>query len=163
MQRIAPGDHRSGAGGDFFFPENLTEQAMIAGLGAQHYEVGFFLLGRLALSTPIAPTFVAPRRTGVQGPAYITQLRTDDLPKPEALLEQARAALLSFDTGDGYNVQHGDWTIAMRPLRASTQKCVQCHVANTGPLALKVGDALGVAMYVYRSKSPHNIGFSPAP
>jgi hypothetical protein len=162
MSRVATTQyHRSG----HFVPENEAERAVIGELKDKHYDVGFFLLGRFALGTPpspialdthgvFSPNLVALRRRGVQGPAFITPLGAEDLPKPEALLDEARDALLSFDSGQGYNIQQGDWTVAMRPLRASTQKCVQCHVANSGAGNLKIGDGLGVAMYVYRSKSP---------
>jgi hypothetical protein len=44
--------------------------------------------------------------------------------------------------------EKGEWTIAMRPLRASNQSSIQCH-ATVGA-APKPGDALGVAIYVYR-------------
>jgi hypothetical protein len=35
---------------------------------------------------------------------------------------------------------------ALRPLRASNEGCVQCHIAS----GVKIGDPLGVLMYVYK-------------
>src|SRR5262249_62098031 len=88
-------------------------------------------------------------RFGVQGPAFITRLANPaELPGPDALLADSRRALASFQDGAGYDIRKGEWTVAMRPLRASNAECVQCH--NAGGSSLKIGDALGVELYVYR-------------
>jgi hypothetical protein len=89
-------------------------------------------------------------RYAVQGPAYITHLKNlEELPRPDSLFEASRAAFAAFDAGQAYgDIQKGDWTIALRPLRASNQACVQCH--NASGARVKMNDALGVAMYVYR-------------
>ena len=69
---------------------------------------------------------------------------------PDTLLDDGRRALLSFQKGEGYDIRKAGWTVAMRPLRASNERCVQCHVAGGAESKLKIGDALGAAMYVYR-------------
>jgi hypothetical protein len=91
-----------------------------------------------------------PRRSGVQGPAFITPIRAGEFPQPDTLLDDGRRALLLFQKGDGYDIAKAGWTVAMRPLRASNERCVQCHAGAEGNSKLKIGDALGVAMYVYR-------------
>jgi hypothetical protein len=140
-----------------FRPANAKERAAVNGLEQKGYEVALFLAGRQILSPSDGSIvggfpFIDPR-SGVQGPAYITHFaNTNDLPNPAALLTDARTALTSFDTGDGYEVQKDGWTVMMRPLRATSQTCVQCHTRGAGGAnaSLKVGDALGVVLYVYR-------------
>jgi hypothetical protein len=90
-----------------------------------------------------------PHRYTVQGPAFITPLKVAELPHPEALLEASRAALEAFDKNKTYgNVPNSEWTVALRPLRASNEACVQCH--NAAGAHVKMNDVLGVAMYVYK-------------
>jgi hypothetical protein len=133
MQRILPRQYH---GIRTFQPENPTEQAVVNQLQRKGYQVALYLSGRGVLATPAIATF----RNGVQGPAFITPFpRKDDL----SLLDDSREALVSFEKGEGYDIRKGEWSVAMRPLRATDQQYVQCH-------SVKVGDAIGVAMYVYR-------------
>jgi hypothetical protein len=143
-----------------FRPENPKEQAMVQQLQQQGYEVALYLPGRGVLAqSPTTATFPLefpnPRR-GLQGPAFITSLANpDDLPKPAALLADARVALASFDAGQGYDLQKDGWTLAMRPLRATSEVCVRCHTTGAGGANdhLGVGDALGVVLYLSRQVS----------
>ena len=140
-----------------FRPANADERAIVEDLEQKGYEVALFLAGRQIL-TPTENTVVAAilwidPRTSLQGPAYITQLtKTDELPKLDVLLPDARAALTSFDAGNSYETQRDGWNILMRPLRATRETCVQCHSGGAGGnnVKLKVGDALGVVLYVFR-------------
>jgi hypothetical protein len=132
-----------------FHPENATEQTVVNQLEDKGFEVALYLSGRGVLSDPALNPAVARYRYAVQGPAYITHLiNPADLPGADALFEESRAALEAFNTGEGYDVQKGDWTVALRPLRASNQACVQCH--NASGARVKMHDALGVVMYVYK-------------
>lgn len=146
MQRILPFQFH---GIRQFRPENATEQAVVNQLEHNGYEVALYLAGRnVVLIPPLGPLDV-PHRFGVQGPAYITRLRDPrELPEAESLFEESRKALAEFQSRQGYEVQRGDWTVALRPLRASNEACVHCHAA-AGSL-VKIGDPLGVVMYVYR-------------
>jgi hypothetical protein len=144
-----------------FRPANAKERATVEDLDQNGYEVALFLAGRQILQPSDGTTlgsfrFIDPR-SGVQGPAYITHLpNTEVLPKPAALLPDARAALASFEAGNGYEVQKDGWNILMRPLRATRDSCVQCHTRGAGGAKanLKIGDALGVVLYVFRPAQP---------
>jgi len=134
-----------------FGPESAQEREAVDQLEQKGYEVALYLAGRgiLGASEP-TPNF----RRGVQGPAFITHVaHPEDLPQPAALLPQARKALASFETAQGYDLRIDDWDVRVRPLRASGQVCVQCHVHGSGGANpnLKIGDALGVVMYVSRA------------
>jgi hypothetical protein len=130
-----------------FQPENPNELAVVEQIRKKGYELAVFLAGRSVLSSPLP--------MGVQGPALVTNLRDPkQLPLPSALLPESRAALASFQTGDGYDVRMGDWTVAMRPLRAANEGCIACHTARTAQTDLHIGDALGVVMYVFRPIKP---------
>jgi hypothetical protein len=132
-----------------FRPENATEQAVVNQLDQKAYQVALYLAGRNVLSDPSANPMLSLYRYAVQGPAYITRLRNpEELPRPETLFEESRTALTAFNTGQGYDIQKGDWTIALRPLRATNQACVQCH--NSSGARVKMNEALGVVMYVYK-------------
>jgi hypothetical protein len=144
-----------------FRPANAHERATVEDLEQKGYDVALFLAGRQILQPSDGTTLGAFRfidpRGGVQGPAYITRLpNTEALPKPEALLPDARAALASFEASDGYEFQKDGWDILMRPLRATRDSCVQCHTGGAGGANanLKVGDALGVVLYVFRPAQP---------
>jgi hypothetical protein len=133
-----------------FRPENTTEQAVINQLDQKGYQVALYLAGRSVLDVPSPIPNLAFYRYAVQGPAYITALpHPEELPRPETVLEESRAALEAFNNNKSYgDVQRGDWTIALRPLRASNEACVQCH--NASGARVKMNDPLGVVMYVYK-------------
>ena len=143
MRRILPMQYH---GLRSFVPENATERAVVDQLQQKNYEVAFYLVGRNALDAQSPFTTLLPRRSVAQGPAFITPVQERELPQPEILLEEGRRALISFQTGQGYDIRKAGWTVAMRPLRASSEKCVQCHAAD----GVKMGDPLGAALYVYR-------------
>ena len=130
-----------------FHPENPTEFGVVDQIRKKGFEFAVFLAGRSVLSSPLP--------MGVQGPALVTGVRDlRQLPGSDALLPESRAALASFQSGEGYDIRMGDWTVAMRPLRASNEGCVACHTARTAQTGLHVGDALGVVMYVFRPVKP---------
>jgi len=139
-----------------FEPENATEQKVVTELQNQGYQVALFLVGRYALDAPSGQGDLS--RFGLQGPAFMTA-EPKDLPDSAELLSTGRKALLAFASSDVYDVRQGAWMVAMRPLRATNLACVSCHATG---LANKIqdaehrsaiGDALGVAMYVYRTSA----------
>jgi len=136
MSRIAlPGAEYHNA--RIFQPENSDERAVVDQIQKKGYELAVFLADRNVLP--------------VQGPALVTTFRDPkQLPASAALLPESRAALASFQTGDGYDIRMGEWTVAMRPLRASNEGCIACHTARTAQTDLHIGDALGVLMYVFK-------------
>jgi hypothetical protein len=151
MNRMLP---NRGHGVNQFQPENASELNVLTELSNQGYQVALFLVGRYALDTPSGIGDLA--RFGLQGPAYMTA-EPKDLPDSADLLAEGRKALVAFSRRDGYDIHKGKWTVAMRPLRATNASCVQCHTAGPANMVRndshkpKPGDALGVAMYVYRT------------
>jgi len=128
-----------------FQPENPIELAVVDRIQKKGYELAVFLAGRSVQIVPMPMFF-----PGVQGPALVTNFRDPkQLPASDALLPESRAALASFRTGDGYDIRMGDWTVAMRPLRAR-EGCVGCHNARASRPGVQIGDALGVVIYVFR-------------
>lgn len=146
MRRILP---RQVHGIREFSPENVTELSIINKLQKKGYNVAFFLAGRNILSD----TFPADsRRFSVQGPAFMTPSRQGEFPASGTLLADSRRALVAFETGEGYTIQKTGWTVAMRPLRATGEACVRCHKLSNNNPNLKVGDPMGVALYVFKKK-----------
>jgi hypothetical protein len=151
MQRVAPmTDHDL----RLFVPENPTEQTLVDGMREKGYEVVIYLAGRGVLEPNLSGY-----RSRVQGPGFVTKVTNpESLPTADALLEESRKALLLFQPENTYRIRKDEWEITMRPLRASNDECIGCHMdpfsspirrkANEPPL--KIGDTLGVAMYVYR-------------
>ncbi len=128
-----------------FIPENPAEQILVEEMKKKGLEVTAFLVGRFALIAPEFPN----GRTGLQGPAFITPAA--QLPDTAPLFAEGKKALANIGDGQGYDTKSAGWTVAIRPLRASSQGCISCHTTpNSSP---KIGDALGVVMYVYRSRS----------
>jgi hypothetical protein len=153
LDRTAFGINRIGAmpaahfqGMRAFRPENPIEQSVVDQLRQKGLEVAAYLVGRQALAKTPAST----PRSGLQGPASIT-LRSDTQFADEAsVFSEGKTALASIGQGPGYDLKKGDWNIAIRPLRASNQTCIQCH--TTVEATPKLGDALGVVMYVFRQR-----------
>jgi hypothetical protein len=141
MMRISPSQFH---GRGIFQPENPTEHAAVEQLKEKGFEVAVYLVGRQALDARPFPT----RRSGLQGPAAITLPAETQLPEQAAILSEGRSALAKIGHERGYETRVGDWSVAIRPLRASNQTCIQCHTTVAG--APKLGDALGIVMYVYR-------------
>jgi hypothetical protein len=153
MARVAPlrrhGDLRT------FVPENPAERALVEQIKEKGLEVAVFLVGRQAL--PASASGVG--RAGLQGPASVTWNPEVALPDGAALLAEGKTALKTIGEGKGYDVRKGEWTVAMRPLRASNEGCLGCHIYGPAVAAItmpgftaapKLGDTLGVVMYVYR-------------
>jgi hypothetical protein len=132
-----------------FQPGNATEKAVVDRLQQKGYEVAFYLAGRGVLAKSAVPP---DRRSGIQGPVFITPHHRE-FPRPDTLLADGRQALAAFQDGDGFDIQKAEWTVDMRPLRASKGACVQCHTIRGG--SVQLGDPLGVAMYVYRRATNH--------
>jgi hypothetical protein len=151
MQRVAP---RRYHGARFFHAENQKEQAVVSEMQAKGYELAVYLAGRGMLSPdPLT------ERSNIQGPAFITKLQnTDNLPSREALRDESLKMLLSEGKEDFLGSRQGEWRISMHRLRASNEGCVGCHTSGGGSAAyrqsekqpLKLGDTIGVAIYVYR-------------
>jgi hypothetical protein len=99
-----------------------------------------------------------------------------NLPEPQKLWDDAQRAMSEFEKKDQYDFTVDRWNFAARPIRAR-ESCLKCH--NNNPVAkaadgsivsvgrnnldlyalsarsetpIKVGDALGVAMYAYTRK-----------
>jgi hypothetical protein len=131
-----------------FHPENATEQAVVTVLEQKGSQVAVYLAGRNINVAPSLLPDLAPYRFGVQGPAYITHFSGPKVvPGAASLIEESRKALDVFKTADGYEIQKGNWTIALRPLRATNAACIQCH--NGSGAQIKIGDPIGVVMYAY--------------
>src|SRR5262249_29207299 len=69
MRRILPQEFH---GVRTFEAENATERAVVEHLRHRGYEVALYLVGRNALAAQTPYKSLNPRRSGVQGPAFIT-------------------------------------------------------------------------------------------
>jgi len=167
---------------NYFTPETPEEKQVLDDLVASGWEVAFYLAGRQILSSQPAKgerNLSEPRRN-MAGPIYMTPpyVPEADLPEHYELLEHAKNALKSFARKDEYNFKIGRWTYLARPIRAQ-EYCLSCH-NNAKPekiatprivtseldlnrenarsnTPIKVGDALGVAIYAYtrtKTKQP---------
>jgi hypothetical protein len=152
----------------WFMPENPTEEAVMQEIKKKGLEVAVFLVGRHALAAslgtigyggfpnetvrpqPLTIASASIERAGLQGPVSFTSPSDAPLPETGSLLAEGRTALAAIGQGAGYDVRKGDWTVAMRPLRASNQGCIECHTSAS--YTPKPGDALGIVMYVYRRR-----------
>ena len=127
-----------------FQPENPAEQAVVDQLRQKGFEVVAYLVGQQALAD--APLDSA--RARLQGPASITMPPDVQFTDEAVVFSEGKRALASIGQDPGYDLQKGHWTI--RPLRASNQSCIQCHTYPGS--APKLGDALGVVLYVFRQR-----------
>jgi hypothetical protein len=155
-----------------FKPENPKELKAVDELRRARMEVFLYVAGRSVLGK--VPPDTDPKtysRMRIKGPASITPTDdyndTGDLPRPDQLWDQARAAMLAFHlSGDTHKFTIGKWKFSARPVFASEQSCVDCHntrvthrylpspggaLQEVNSNALRIGDPLGVVLYAYES------------
>ncbi|HEX8237192.1 MAG TPA: hypothetical protein VF600_14635 [Abditibacteriaceae bacterium] len=113
-----------------------------------------------------------PTRSTIIEPHNLEQANPDGTPVPLAtppdalpdgrhlgalgkrVFERAEEAELQSRPGMVAATGHGNWRVAAVPVRASHEACVKCHNGWnwTDKTEIKLGDAVGVAFYVYRSR-----------
>ena len=137
-----------------FKPENAREMTVVRDLELANRRVVFYLASRRVLKTmPDPGSWGARDGWGIiKGPVQIAStvsagLDADDSSPPRArdLWDDSRRAMESFVRGDSHEFVNAGWTFIARPVRASDESCVRCHGA-----AVKIGDAIGAALYGYR-------------
>lgn len=130
-------------------------------LWEQGWEVNFYLGGRdlfrkEKLETSAATTYVELKDQtfrDLRGPVVMVPSENQNAPLRDAVVAQAKTAFLA-NMSQGYRSQVGEWRLLSYPVKATKASCVGCH---QNPEArrqlgrpLKIGDTLGVTIYVYR-------------
>jgi hypothetical protein len=148
-----------------FQPESLAERDVIAALERGQTEVGFYLFGAaITDSDPSYPNFRALKGPGAMTrgtprPAWYPQLaktaglKLDTLPDWNAIYPIAREAMKNFrGGGKGFESKFGAWTIAARPVAASSERCVTCHnnQAYKSSHEARLGQPIGGVLYAFR-------------
>jgi hypothetical protein len=136
---------------DRFHPNTPAEKECVEGLQATGWTVGLRLGARGSRSQEY-PT----QDRELTNPIAVTgEAIPGDSPGPDVLRDVGHRALKeSDDAGPGRATGSlGRWSIEARVVRADRQSCVGCHSRSSGR-ALKVGDALGVAIYYYAGERP---------
>jgi hypothetical protein len=149
-----------------FSPETSEENEAVAWLREEGFTMGFFLGGRRLL---VSGGMTEAEWNGfrerevrdrtMNGPIFITEsLAPADFPRPWELSEFGRKALDPSAKANSFTGTLGRWSIAASPVRADRADCLSCHRTKQMPDAspvekdearLKVGDPLGVMIYVY--------------
>lgn len=157
----------------YFAPSTQKEAAAVKELDGAGWQMGFYLAGRSILGEkPAANTFFeyGHKHPVIGGPVAITGTLNrktiehirEELPEPAELWDQGQKAMRAFETSERYEFFVGNWKVEARPIRAR-ESCLKCHNnddktevidLNHAPskTPIKVGDALGVAMYAYTKK-----------
>lgn len=158
MRLIHPLLHR-----DQFNPETPAEKKVIEDLQAAGWTVGL-RLGARDLNMPSSSS-VHRADPGLSLPIDITGRGFPvSLPTPDDLREVGCKALESSDWA-GRGVESGSfgrWSVEARVVRADRQACISCHASREKPSSaaqaaagrLKIGDAVGVAIYYYTRQRP---------
>jgi hypothetical protein len=160
-----------------FEPETTGEREAVRELKRGGYKVGLYLAGRRVLEPMPEEPRLRVKTTfgsgfaghGFSGPIFLSSSSITKVPGATALWGETRLALLSFAEGaERYGFKAGGWEVEARPVRASGESCLRCHntdyrtvrgVTEKGVSfskaepkgnALKVGDPLGVLLYVYK-------------
>jgi hypothetical protein len=149
-----------------FSPETSGEIEAVDWLRDEGMVMGFFLGGRRLLDSEGMTEAQwegsgIDRHRTINGPIFVTDsLAPADFPRPWQLAEHGRKALAASTTTttDSYSGTLGRWSIEARAIRADRVDCLLCHrsvrPADANPVEkdrarLKIGDALGVMIYVY--------------
>ena len=127
-----------------FRPENVREMDAVRVLEDARLDVVLYLAGRRVLK----PRTEAMGRWAPKGPVNIASSGggSSEPPAGSALWDDAREALIAFGSNRTYefNGPIGDWNLIARPIRATSDVCLQCHSP------LRLGDPIGVVVYGYR-------------
>jgi hypothetical protein len=161
-----------------FEPETEEEREAVGELKRAGYRVGLYLAGR-AILQPVPEQYRRAKTgfgtgftgQGFSGPIFLSSSDIKSVPNAAALWDETRRALVAFAGGsERYGFESLGWKAEARPVRAE-ESCLHCHRAdnettygvtkdgvafvNVEPKgqALKVGDPLGVLLYLYK-KSP---------
>jgi hypothetical protein len=166
--RVTPQTHIS-----MFFPKNEEERVAVSELEQEGWRVGFYLAGRRIMDSEPE---ISRQKLGnmyrrhpvIHGPLLITKnAAKEDLPVSNELWDHTKKAMAAFDTLNQYEFSVQNWSFIARPIRAE-EMCLKCHNPGPPPAAgevtpisyvpapgkhpVKVGDALGVAIYAYARK-----------
>lgn len=159
-----------------FEPETKAERDAVRGLGRAGYKVCLYLAGRGVMETlparlKRAKTTFGDGMTGepFSGPIFVSSPSIMRVPSAAALWAGTQNAMSSFERGSNrYGFVAGKWQVEARPVRASEESCLRCHRTdykytysvtdkgvpfyNTEPKGnvLKLGDTLGVLLYLYK-------------
>ena len=151
-----------------FFAHNVREESAVQYLDAARLNVVMYVGGRKLLGedgysiTPQRGALVmVPGRNGarLEGPIVVTPLSYNappqNAPRAATLMTDATKALRGFDRVDTASFSVEGWNIAATPIRARSNTCLGCHrlaPAGTAQNRLRIGDALGVALYAYQER-----------
>ncbi len=160
-----------------FEPETKAEREAVSGLGRAGYKVALYLAGRGVLEPmPVRlrrakRSFGAEMTTGepFSGPIFLSSPTITRVPSAASLWTETQNAMRAFEQGSNrYGFVAGKWQVEARPVRASEQTCLRCHKTdykykfsvndrgepfyNAEPKGnvLKLGDTLGVLLYLYK-------------
>lgn len=134
------------------------ERAVIAELERQGLRVGVYLGSRGLLEAPVSEAVwnegekrrAESKRKPIGEPVLISgEVEPEGMPGPFELWEIGQKALVISKTSDRYESSIGRWKVDARPVRAAQESCLKCHSSEHPDTKLKIGDALGVVMYVY--------------
>jgi hypothetical protein len=147
-----------------FEPENGPEKNALDALETAPVQVGLYLFGRAILDSRIE----TPNYRALKGPAAVTQggprptwyptgvnpaALPDALPDWKEMYPVAQRAMKSFaDGGTGFETSMGTWSVAVRPVIASQERCLTCHnsMAHGTSGAVFLNQTLGGVIYAFR-------------
>jgi hypothetical protein len=165
-----------------FKPENAKELTSVGKLKEAGITVALYLTSRSVLgekpdkkewnqdtpdNSPRGNLLTPPQyeshisRRLIKGPVSITGTEKGGLPLPSELWDQSRSAMAAFASKDSFQFSQGEWHFIARPVRATEQSCLGCHLDDTtrtiargsgdeNGKRLHIGDPLGVMLYAYR-------------
>jgi hypothetical protein len=162
-----------------FAPETEEEKGAVRELKREGYHVGLYLAGRAILNDVPEQNRRAKLDFGsssagqaFSGPIFLLSSDMKGMPTAASLWDETRRAMQAFASGsERYGFKSGEWDVEARPVRASEESCLKCHVAHVefavvvvnekGEKSVepermedppKLGDPLGVLVYAYRKR-----------
>jgi len=138
-----------------FDPAGPEARVAVGRLERRGFTVALYLGGLNLLNPPMSKQEwekLSPHdRNAISNPLPITGREIPaGMPAGWELWETGQKALTAFAKADRYESSIGRWSIDARPVRVDRQECITCHAGRGGDReVLKIGDAVGVAMYVY--------------
>ena len=140
-----------------FEPESSEESKAVTTLTGSGWSVWLRLAGRGLMEPDRTEQF---NEQSIRRPIAVTDQELPvNTPRPRDLKQIAGRALALSGTADLALGSVGRWSVEARVVRADRKACVDCHsrddkarsprVEGRGQGPMKVGDALGVVIYVF--------------
>ncbi len=139
---------------------SLEEGKLLESFNDQGWQMGLYLIGRKITEKSDGKKFAIAYH--INKPLPLTNLSASKMPAGKGFMREIKVAFDKFKTDESYEFERGKWSYFVRPVRAMSESCLQCHKDYVIEEKLagkiykfrtrKASDAIGVLVYAFSKK-----------